>query len=90
MSAKFYIKIISLVRHSFLTLKIMDKKVFCVSIKQCFVMGKNTVEIKRTLDEPYGDSVQGKSTIIDLYAELKHGRTNTGYAERVAQKQQSF
>ena len=60
----------------------MDKKVFCVLIKHCFLMGKNTVEAKQWLDKRYGDSELGKSTIIDWYAEFKRGRTNTDDAER--------
>ncbi|CAK9803082.1 Protein GVQW3 [Anthophora quadrimaculata] len=60
----------------------MDKKKFRVLIKHCFLMGKNTVEAKQWLDKCYGDSVPGKSTIIDWYAEFKRGRTNTDDAER--------
>ena len=45
-------------------------------------MGKNTVEAKQWLDKHYGDSAPGKSTIIDWYAEFKHGRTSTDDTER--------
>ena len=45
-------------------------------------MGKNIVEAKQWLDERYGDSAPGKSTIIYWYAEFKRGRTNTDDAER--------
>ena len=51
-------------------------------IKHSFLMGKNTVEAKQWLDKRYGDTAPGKSTIIDWYAELKRGRTNTDDAER--------
>ena len=40
----------------------MDKKEFRVSIKHCFLMGKNTVNEKR-LDKRYRDSDPGRSTI---------------------------
>ncbi|XP_067145300.1 protein GVQW3-like [Centruroides vittatus] len=59
----------------------MDKKEFCVLIKHCFLMGKSTVEAKQWLDKHYGDSAPGKLTVIDWYAEFKHGWTNTDDAE---------
>ena len=59
----------------------MDKKEFRVLIKHCFLMEKNTVEVKQWLDKRYGDSAPGKSTIIDWYAEFKRGRTDTDDAE---------
>ena len=34
----------------------------------------------------YGDSAPGKSTIIDLYAEFKHGRRKTDDAERAGRE----
>ena len=45
-------------------------------------MDKNTVEAKQWLDKRYGDSARGKSRIIDCYAELKRGRTNTDDTKR--------
>ena len=45
-------------------------------------IGKNTVEAKQWLDNPYGDSAPGKSTIIDWYSEFKRDRTNTDDAVR--------
>ena len=60
----------------------MDKKQFRVLIKHCFLMGKNTIEVKQWLDKHYGNSAPGKSTIIDWYAEFKRGPTNTDDAER--------
>ena len=60
----------------------MDKKEFRVLIKHCFLMGKNTVEEKQWLDEHYRGSAQGKSTIIDWYAEFKRDRTDTDDPER--------
>ncbi|XP_076641941.1 protein GVQW3-like [Halictus rubicundus] len=60
----------------------MDRKEFRVSIKHCFLMGKNTVGAKQWLDKHYGGSAPGKSTIIDWYAEFKRGRTSTDDAER--------
>ena len=60
----------------------MDKKEYRVLIKHCFLMGENTVEAKQWLDKRYGDSASGQSTIIDLSAEFKRGRTNTDDAER--------
>ncbi|KAF8785126.1 Protein GVQW3 like protein [Argiope bruennichi] len=50
-------------------------------------MGKNTVEAKQWLDKHYGDSVPGISTIIDWYAEFKHGRTSTDDVERSGRPQ---
>ena len=50
-------------------------------IKNCFLMGKNSVEAKQWLDKRYRDSVLGKLTIIDWYAKFKRGRTNTDDAE---------
>ena len=44
--------------------------------------GKNTVETKQWLDNRYGNSAPGKSTIIDCYVEFKRGHTNTDDAER--------
>ena len=45
-------------------------------------MRKNIVETKQWLDKRYRDFAPGKSTIIDWYAEIKRGRTNTDDAER--------
>ena len=45
-------------------------------------MGKNTVEAKKWLDKRYGDFALRKSTINDLHAEFKRGRTNTDDAKR--------
>ena len=59
----------------------MDKKEFRMLIKHYFLIGKNTVEAKQWLDKCYGDSVSGKSTIIDWYDEFKRSRTNTDDAE---------
>ena len=39
----------------------MDKKVFRVLLKHCFLMGENTVEAKQWLHKRYGDSAAGKS-----------------------------
>ena len=44
-------------------------------------MKKNTVKAKQVLDKCYGDSAPGNPIIIDWYAELKHGRTNTDNAQ---------
>ena len=60
----------------------MDKKEFRVSIKHCFLMGKNNVEAKQWPDKRYGDFAPDKSTIIDWYDEFKCGRTNTDDVER--------
>ena len=43
---------------------------------------KNIVKAKQWLDECYGGSTPGKSTIINWYAEFERGRTNTDDAER--------
>ena len=45
-------------------------------------MRKHTVEAKHWLDKRYGDSASGKSTIIDLYAEFKRGRTSADNVTR--------
>ena len=45
-------------------------------------MGKNTVKAKQWLNNSYGVSAPGKSTIVDWYVEFKRGRTNTNDAER--------
>ncbi|XP_054737848.1 protein GVQW3-like [Anastrepha obliqua] len=61
----------------------MEKKEFRVLIKHCFLMGKNTVEAKQLwLDDHYGTSAPGKSTVIDWYADFKRGRTDTNDAHR--------
>ena len=43
---------------------------------------KNTFDVKQWLDKRYGDSAPRKSTIINLYAEFKRGRTNRDDGER--------
>ena len=53
-------------------------------------MGNKTVEEKQWLDKRYGNSIPGKSTIIDQYAELKRGRINTDKAERSGGQKSAF
>ena len=60
----------------------MEKKEFRVSIKYCFLKGKNTVEAKTWLDNEFPDSAPGKSTIIDWYAKFKRGEMSTEDGER--------
>ncbi|XP_071043031.1 protein GVQW3-like [Parasteatoda tepidariorum] len=59
----------------------MDKKEFRVLIKHYYLMGKNTVETKAWLDKCYPGSSPGKSTIIDWFADFKHGHTNVEDAQ---------
>ena len=47
----------------------MDKKEFWLSIKHCFLIGKNTVEAKQWLDKRYRDSAPGISTISTMLHE---------------------
>ena len=57
-------------------------------VKKSLILGvnglikKDIAEAEQWLDERYGDSAPGKSTIIDWYAEFKHGRINTDDANR--------
>lgn len=58
---------------AFVIFKKMDKKDFCVLIKHCFLLKKNTVEAKAWLDKHYSDSAPGKSTVEKWFAKFKRG-----------------
>ena len=43
--------------------KTMEKSEFCVLIKHCFLMGKNTVQAKQWLDKCYSDSAPSETMV---------------------------
>ena len=49
--------------------KTMEKSEFCVLIKHCFLMGKNTVQTKQWLDKCYSDSAQLETMVKRWYAD---------------------
>jgi hypothetical protein len=51
----------------------MDKKVFCVLMKHCFLEKKNTGEAKTWIDEHYSDSALVKSTIKKWFTKFERG-----------------
>ena len=61
--------------------KTIGKSEFCVLLKHCFLMGKNTVQAKEWLDKCYLDSAQSETMVNRLYADFKHDQTNTNDAE---------
>ena len=61
--------------------KIMEKSEFCVFIKHCFLMGKNTFQAKQWLDKCYLNSVPSETTVKWWYADFKCGCTDTNDAE---------
>ena len=61
--------------------KMMEKSEFHVLIKHCFLMGKNTVQIKQWLDECYSDSAPLQTMVKRWYADFKRSHTNTNDAE---------
>ena len=62
--------------------KTMEKSEFCVLIKHCFLMGKNTVQAKQWLDKCYLNSAPSETTVERWYTDFKRGRTDTNDAER--------
>ena len=61
--------------------KTMENSEFCVLIKHCFLMGKNTVQAKQWLDKCYSDSAPLKTMVKRWYANFKHYCTDTNDAE---------
>ena len=53
-------------------------------------MGKNTVKAKQWLDKDYGKSAQGKSPIIDWYAEFKRGQLSGQQLVKAVQSDQKL
>jgi hypothetical protein len=51
----------------------MDKKEFCVLMKQLLFGEKNTFEVKAWLDKHYLDSAPGESTIEKWVVKFKRG-----------------
>lgn len=66
------------------------RREFCIMIKHCQFVGKNTTEAKLWLDKHYPRSALSKSTVCSWYKEIKFGLTSTTDAENVrdAQKRQ--
>ena len=60
----------------------MEKSEFCVLIKHCFLMGKNSVQAKQWLDKYYSESAPSESTVKSWYTDFKRSRTGTNDAER--------
>ncbi|KYN07571.1 hypothetical protein ALC62_01391 [Cyphomyrmex costatus] len=67
---------------TFVFFKTMEKSEFRVLIKNCFLMGKNTVQAKQWLDMCYSDSAPLETTVKRWYADFKRGRKNANDAER--------
>ena len=61
--------------------KTMQKSEFCVLIKHCFLIGKNTVQAKQLLDKCYSDSALLKTMFKRWCADFKCGHTHTNDAE---------
>ena len=61
---------------TFVSLKKMDKKEFCVLIKHCFLAKRNSVEAKAWLDKHYSDSAPEKSTIEKWFEKFKKRRND--------------
>ena len=49
----------------------MEKSEFCVLIKHCFLMAKNTVQAKQCLDKCYSGSAPSETTVKRWYADFK-------------------
>ena len=60
----------------------MEKSEFRVLIKHCFLVGKNTVQVKQWLDKCYPDSALSRQLVEKWFANFKRGRINTDDAER--------
>ena len=61
--------------------KTMEKSEFCVLIKHCFLMGKNTVQAKQWLDKYYSISAPSEKMVKSWYADLKCGCTDINDAK---------
>ena len=60
----------------------IDKNEFRVSMKHCYLMGKNTVQAQQWLEKCYPECAPSKTTICWWYADFKRGRTDTDDAKR--------
>ena len=67
---------------SYLSEATVEKSEFCVLIKHCFLMGKNTVLTKQWLDKCHLDFAPSETTIKRWYADFKRNRTDANDAER--------
>ena len=61
--------------------KSMEKSEFCVLIKHCFLIRKNTVQAKQWLDKCHLDSDPSETMVKRWYADLKQSRTDKNDAE---------
>ena len=59
----------------------MEKSEFCVLIKHCFLMGKNSVQAKQWLDKCYSDSTVSETTVKRCYADVEYGHTDINETE---------
>ena len=59
----------------------MEQSEFCLFIKHCFLMGKNTIQVKQWLDKCYLDSASLETKVKRLYADFKRSHTDTNDAE---------
>ena len=75
------LSIIRLLVYKLQLFKSMEKSEFCVFIKHCSLMGKNTVQAKQWLDKCYSDSALVKTMIKRWYVDFKHGCNDTNDAE---------
>ena len=60
----------------------MEKPGFHVLIKNCSLIGKNTVKVKQRLGKYYPDSAPSRQMVEKLFADFKLGHTNIDDAER--------
>ena len=61
--------------------KTMEKSEFCVFIKHCFLIWKNTVQAKQWLDKYYLDSALSETMVKRRYADFKCTCTDLNDAE---------
>ena len=61
--------------------KTMEKSEFCMLIKHCFLMRKNTIQAKQWLDKYYSDSAPSETMVKRWYADFKCSCTDINDAE---------
>ena len=61
----------------------MEKSEFRVLIKNCFLMGKNTMQTKQWLDKCSSEFSPPRKTVKKWISKFKRGRANTNDAERL-------
>ena len=59
----------------------MEKYEFCVLIKNCFLMRKNTIQAKKWIDKCYSDSALSETMVKRWYADFKRSHIDTNDAE---------